>query len=89
MYLSQFRVFRRKLIFLGGGGLINFILIELNDRLSFENMQMLNGISALCPDSDKFLQSEVLKPFALQMKADLSSLFNEIQALKSMLKDTK
>jgi hypothetical protein len=52
-------------------------------------MQMLNGMSALCLDSDKFLQSEVLKPFALQMKADLSSLFNEIQVLKSMLKDTK
>ncbi len=50
---------------------------------------MLNGISALCPDSDNVLQSEVLKPFAVQMKADLSSLFNEIQVLKSMLKDTK
>ncbi len=61
----------------------------MNNRLSFENMQMLNGISALCPDSDKFLQREVLKPFALQMKADLSSSFNEIQVLKSMLKDTK
>jgi hypothetical protein len=58
--------------------LINFILIELNDRFSFENMQMLNGISALCPDSDNFLQTEVLKPFTIQMKADLSSLFNEI-----------
>jgi len=52
-------------------------------------MQMLNGISALCPDSDNVLQSEVLKPFAIQMKADLSSLFNEIQVLKSMLKDAK
>jgi hypothetical protein len=52
-------------------------------------MQMLNRISALCPDSDNFLQSEVLQPFAVQMKADLSSLFNEIQVLKSMLKDTK
>ncbi len=61
----------------------------MNDRLSFENMQMLNRISALCPDSDNFLQSEVLQPFAVQMKADLSSLFNEIQVLKSMLKDTK
>jgi hypothetical protein len=52
-------------------------------------MQILNGISALCLDSDNFLQSEVLKPSAVQMKADLSSLFNEIQVLKSMLKDTK
>jgi hypothetical protein len=51
-------------------------------------MQMLNGISTPCPDSDNFFQSEVLKPFAVQMKADLSSLFNEIQVLKLMLKDT-
>ncbi len=50
---------------------------------------MLNGISALCPDSGNFLQSEVLKHFAVQMTANLSSLFNEIQVLKSMLKDTK
>ncbi len=60
----------------------------MNNRLSFENMQMLNGISALCPDSNKFLQRDVLKPFALKMKAALSSSFNEIQVLKSMLKDT-
>jgi hypothetical protein len=33
-----------------------------------ENMQMLNGISALCPDSNSFLQTEVLKSFALLMK---------------------
>jgi hypothetical protein len=69
--------------------LINSILIKLNDRFSLQNMQILNGILALCPDSDKFLQKEVLKPFAVQMKADLSSLFNEIEVLKSMLKDTK
>ena len=69
--------------------LIDSTLIELNDRFSFENMQILNGISALCPDSDNFLQSEVLKPFALQMKADFSLLCNEIQVLKQMLKDSK
>ncbi|CAF1991717.1 unnamed protein product [Rotaria magnacalcarata] len=49
---------------------------------------MLISISALCPDSEKFLESESLKPFALEMKADFCSLCNEIEVLKSMLKDT-
>ena len=54
--------------------LINYILIELNDCFSFENMQTLNGLSALCSNSDKFLQNELLKPFAAQMKVNLSLL---------------
>jgi len=45
--------------------LINSIIIELNDCFSFENMQTLNGLSALCSNSDKFLKNEVLKPFAV------------------------
>jgi hypothetical protein len=36
-----------------------------------------------------FLQSEVLKAFAIPTEANLSSLFIEIQVLKSMLKDRK
>ncbi|CAF2998956.1 unnamed protein product [Rotaria sp. Silwood2] len=69
--------------------LIDSILIELNDRFSFENMQILNGISALCPDSDNFLKIDVLKPFALQMKTDLHSLDNEIRVLEPMMKNSK
>ena len=34
--------------------LINYILIELNDCFSFENMQTLSRLSALCLNSDKF-----------------------------------
>jgi hypothetical protein len=49
----------------------------------------LNEISAICPESDNVLESEVLKPFAVQMKADLCLLCNKIQVLKSMLKDSK
>ncbi|CAF5176632.1 unnamed protein product, partial [Rotaria magnacalcarata] len=52
-------------------------------------MQILNEISALCPDSDNFLESEILKHFLLQMKIDFSLLCNEIQVLKQMLKDSK
>ncbi len=49
----------------------------------------MNEISAICPESDNVLESEVLKPFAVQMKADLCLLCNKIQVLKSMLKDSK
>ncbi len=64
-------------------------MIELNDRFSFGSMQILNGISALCPDSDNFLEVEVLKPFAIQMNVDLCLLSNEIHVLKPMLQDSK
>ena len=33
--------------------------------------------------------AKILKPSSVQMKVDFCSLFNEIQVLKSMLKDTK
>ena len=52
-------------------------------------MEILSGSSALCPDNEKFLQIEVLKPWALHMKADFCLLNNEIQVLKEMFKDTK
>jgi hypothetical protein len=35
------------------------------------------------------LQTNILKPFAVQMKVDFCSLCNQIQVLKSMLKDSK
>jgi len=31
--------------------IMDAVLIELNDRFSFHNMEILNGISALCLDS--------------------------------------
>jgi len=65
------------------------VLIELNDRFSFKNLEILNGISALCPDNENFFQTEILKAFAVQMNANFCSLCNEIQVLKSMLKDSK
>jgi hypothetical protein len=35
--------------------IMDAVLIELNDRFSFHNMEILNGISALCSDSGNFL----------------------------------
>ncbi|CAF0990826.1 unnamed protein product [Adineta steineri] len=65
---------------------IDSILIELNDRFSSENMEILNGISALCPDHDNFLDHSLLKAFAIQLKVDLCLFYNELQVLKPMLK---
>ncbi|CAF1475900.1 unnamed protein product, partial [Adineta ricciae] len=67
---------------------IDAVLIELNDRFSVHNLAVLAGMSALCPDSDTFLQINILKAFAVQMKADFSSLSNEMQVIKPMIKDT-
>jgi len=67
--------------------IIDAVLIELNDRFSGHNIAILAGISALCPDDDSFLKIEILKPFAVQMKADFCSLSNEIQVIKPMIKD--
>lgn len=69
--------------------IIDAALIELNDRFSAHNMEILISMSALCPDSENFLQSEILKPFAVEMKADFSLLCNEIEVVKFMLKDSK
>ncbi len=54
----------------------------------YGHMEILNGISVLSPDSANFLDCAVLKSFAIQMKVDLCSLYNELQVLKSMLKDS-
>ena len=68
---------------------IDSMSIELNDRFSSKNLEILGGLSAPCPDNEKFLQIEVLKPWALHMKADFCLLNNEIQVLKEMFIDTK
>jgi precorrin-6x reductase len=69
--------------------IIDSILLELKNRFSDDNILILNGISALYPESNNFLHIDSIRPFAAQMSADLSSLCNEIQVLKPMLKDKK
>ena len=68
---------------------IDSILIELNDRFSSQNMEILNSISALCPDHNNFLDIDLLQIFSSHMKCDSSALSNEVQVLKAMLKDVK
>jgi hypothetical protein len=43
-----------------------------------ENMEILNGVSALYPGVENLLQIEVLKAFAVQMKADLRLLLESL-----------
>ncbi|CAF1489142.1 unnamed protein product [Adineta ricciae] len=67
--------------------IIDSTLLKLNDRFFDDNILILNGISALCPESDSFLHLESIHPLATQMNVDFPTLCNEIQVLKPMLKD--
>ena len=67
--------------------LIDSMLVELKDRFSEKSINVVNGINALCPERDNFLQAESIQGFSSLVKANFSSISNEIQVLKPMLKD--
>ncbi|CAF4564601.1 unnamed protein product [Rotaria sp. Silwood2] len=67
--------------------LIDNILVELRDRFSSRNLQILSGISSLCPESDNFLHFDTLKPFANHLNVDLDALSNELMVVKPMLQN--
>lgn len=68
---------------------IDSILIEMKDRFSKTNMEILRSISSLSPDSPTFLEIEELKAFCVMLQFDIHALNNEIQVLKPMLKQSK
>lgn len=68
---------------------IDSILIEMNDRFSKSNMEILRGISSLSPDSSTFLEMNNLIYLCTMIKCDVLTLTNEIQVLKPMLKQSK
>ncbi|CAF3185474.1 unnamed protein product, partial [Rotaria sp. Silwood2] len=68
---------------------IDSILLEMNDRLSKTNMEILHSISSLSPDSPTFLEIEALKALRVILQSDIHLLHNEIQVLKPMLKQLK
>lgn len=68
---------------------IDAILIEMNDRFSQTNMEILRGISSLSPDSSKFLETQEFKPLCLMLQCDIQVLNNEIQALRARLEQLK
>ena len=69
--------------------IIDSILIEMNDRFSKTNIEILRGIAALLPDNQTFLDVEELKNLCVFLKCDISLMSNEIQVLKPMLQQTK
>ncbi|CAF2121474.1 unnamed protein product [Rotaria magnacalcarata] len=69
--------------------LIDSVLIELNHRFSNANMEILISISSLCPKNEKFLDFEILKPFALHLDINPDMLKNELNVLRPMLKNKK
>ena len=60
------------------------VVVELEDRYSSQNLQILSSISSLCPTSDNFLNFEALQFFANHLKLDLSALSNELNVVKPM-----
>lgn len=69
--------------------LIDSILIEMNDRFSKSNLEILRGIASLSPDSATFLEVEELKYLGNVLQCDILLLDNEIQVLKPMLEQSK
>lgn len=68
---------------------IDAILIEMNDRFSNSNLEILRGISSLSPDSSHFLEVEELTHLCNMLQCDDQLLKNEIEVLKPMLKESK
>ena len=55
---------------------IDSILLEMNDRFSKTNMEILRGISSLSPDSSTFLEIEELKGLCMMLQCDIQFLTN-------------
>ena len=69
--------------------LLDSILAELKDRFSEKCIDALNGINALSPASDSFLETESIRRFSSHFKADFSLLCNEVQVLRPTMNGEK
>ncbi|CAF5141682.1 unnamed protein product [Rotaria sp. Silwood1] len=69
--------------------LIDAILIELNDRFSNSNLNLLTSLSSLYPESENFLEFHSLREFADHLNCDRNLLENELNVIKPMVKDDK
>ena len=63
---------------------IDSILLEINNRFSRTDTDILRGMSSLSPDSQQILEVEELKPLCTILKCDVSLLNNEVQVLRPM-----
>ncbi|CAF4928516.1 unnamed protein product, partial [Rotaria sp. Silwood1] len=64
--------------------LIDAILIELNDRFSNSNLNLLTSLSSLYPESENFLEFHSLREFADHLNCDRNLLENELNVIKPM-----
>ncbi|CAF1216123.1 unnamed protein product [Rotaria sordida] len=69
--------------------LIDAILIELNDRFSNSNLNLLTSLSSLYPENESFLEFQSLSKFADHFNCDRNQLENELNVIKPMVKDDK
>ncbi|CAF0946146.1 unnamed protein product [Didymodactylos carnosus] len=67
--------------------LIDSVLIELNHWFSSEAMELLSSISSLCSKHEKFLDFEIVKPSELHLDINPNELQNELNVLRSFLKN--
>ena len=65
--------------------LIDNILIELKDRFSSKNLNILSGVTSLCPHSDTFLHFDELKLLTDHLNLDCRTLYNELMVVKPTL----
>ncbi|CAF3612443.1 unnamed protein product [Rotaria socialis] len=68
---------------------IDSIILEMRDRFSTTNMDILRAVSSLSPESSTFLELTELKALCLMLQCDTSLLKNEIQVFKPMLNQSK
>ncbi|CAF1525076.1 unnamed protein product [Adineta ricciae] len=69
--------------------IIDSILLEMNNRFFSTNIEIIRGISSLSPDSSTFLDIEELRALCTILQSDIHLLNNEIQVLRTMLKQSK
>ena len=69
---------------------IDSVLLEMNNRFSKTNVEILRAISSLLStDSSIFLEIEELKSLCMMLQCDIRLLNNEIEVLTPMLKQLK
>ncbi|CAF4495809.1 unnamed protein product [Rotaria sp. Silwood2] len=69
--------------------LIDSILIELNNRFSNTNLDILKSLAAMYPESEQFLEFKSLYSLADHLNCDLNQLQSELNVIKPMIKDEK
>ena len=63
--------------------LIDSILVELNDRFSNTNLDLLRSLAVMYPENEQFLEFKSLRSLA----DHLNQLENELNVIKPMIKD--